>query len=212
MENTVFCYGDQDQAALNINQLNFSLGTVNALTGSNGAGKTTLLKILNGLLSVNSGAIYYKDQLIDQKNRWILTRASVYVHQNPLLLSGTVFDNIIYGLKIRKFTKPKIDDIGEKFLKMLDLKKLAYRKAKNLSYGEIKRVAIARALAVAPEVLLLDEPTAHADQKSSLKIQETLLEIKQELGLTIIFSSHDVKLNEQLADNIFLLEHGNIKN
>jgi tungstate transport system ATP-binding protein len=209
LENLRFSYGSQK--VLNIDHLQLANGRVYAIVGQNGAGKTTLLKILSGLLTIESGEIYFQDKLIDKKNHRILGNETIYVHQNPMLLKGTVFDNVAYGLQIRKFAKREIKLITNNFLEMLGLSSLTVRNSKNLSQGEIKRVAIARALALTPKVLLLDEPTGHIDKESATKIKEVLLKINKDLGTTIIYSSHDNKFNEQLADKVFLLANGELQ-
>jgi tungstate transport system ATP-binding protein len=206
--NKISVFYDKLQA-LNVDKLQFQQGKIYGIAGANGAGKTTLLKVLNGLLPIADGKIYYKNTLINSGNYKTLNDKSIYVHQNPILFTGTVFANIAYGLKLRKYKKEKIKSIANQYLEMLGLTGLILRKNKNLSQGEIKRVAIARALALQPEVLLLDEPAAHVDEKSLLQIQEVLKKVNRELGTTIIFSSHDNNFN-QIADQVITIKNGSL--
>jgi tungstate transport system ATP-binding protein len=206
LANVTFSYNTQQ--VLTIEQLRLEKGLIYSFVGANGAGKTTLLKILSGLFAVASGSLWYQNELINNKNYRFLRGKCVYVHQNPLLLTGSVFANAAYGLKIRKYDKETIKTICDKYLFALGLGELASRPSENLSQGEIKRTAIARALAVAPEVLLLDEPSANVDENSLLKIQEVLLKVKSE-GMTVIFSSHDNSFIK-LADQVFTLKNGSV--
>jgi len=208
LENVAFSYNKRK--IIDIMNLDVEEGRIYALFGANGSGKTTLMKILNGLLKVESGYLYYKNKPIESNNYKLIRKETVYIHQNPLLLTGTVCNNIAYGLKIRKESKENIEKIVQKMLKLVDLSGFENRKSKGLSIGEIKRVAIARALAISPKVILLDEPTAHIDRNSREKIAEILEETKKKFGTTVIFSSHDDTFNKKIADKVIHIENGEI--
>ncbi len=181
----------ETKIVLNIKKLNFEKGKIYAILGANGSGKTTLLKILNGLL----GEHKFKMQ------------NSIYVHQNPLLFSGTVFDNVAFGLKIRK--EKNINEKVKDALKLVGSENFENRKSKNISGGEIQRVAIARALILQPKVLLLDEPTANVDKQTVKLLEEILQKIKNKT--TVIFASHDHNFAKRISDEIIYLENGKIE-
>ena len=206
LKNVIFYYNKLK--VLDINDLCFKKGKISVISGANGCGKTTLLKILNGLLKVKSGNIYFKNKSAETDNFKQIRENSVYVHQTPFLLTGTVYDNVAYGLKIRKKGRELINKTVMQTLNLVGLSGFETRKSSDLSDGEKKRVAIARALALCPEVLLLDEPTANIDRESVGKIYKTLKEINQ--NTTIILSSHDSRFNESIADEIFYMENKSI--
>lgn len=207
LKEVVFSYNGRK--ILDINDLQLDKGKIYLISGANGAGKTTLLKILNGLLEIQSGKIYFKDEPMELNNFKAVRSSSVYVHQTPLLLTGTVYDNIAYGLKVRKQSEETINKTVHEMLELFNLSNLEKRKSTDLSGGEINRVAIARALALAPEVLLLDEPTAHVDKESLINIQNILVNINQKNSTTVIFSSHGC-YNKKLAHEIILIKDGNV--
>ena len=209
LEKVTFAYNGKK--VINIDSLNIEKGRIYALIGPNGSGKTTLLKLLNGLLKANTGLIHYKGEPIEINKFKNLRNDTVYVHQNPLLLTGTVYKNVAYGLKIRKNPNNLTAETMAKILSLVGLDGFEYRKNKDLSVGEVKRVAIARALAISPKVLLLDEPTAHIDKKSIEKISNMLKEINNKHNTTIIFSSHDDQFSKNIADEIIYIENGGLK-
>ncbi|MBT3169152.1 MAG: ATP-binding cassette domain-containing protein [Candidatus Cloacimonetes bacterium] len=190
IENLKFAY--ETKIVLDIKKLEFEKNKIYAILGANGSGKTTLLKILNGLLGTRKFKI----------------ENSIYVHQNPLLFSGTVFDNVAFGLKIRK--EKNINEKVKDALKLVGLENFENRKSKNISGGEIQRVAIARALILQPKVLLLDEPTANVDKQTVRLLEKILQQIKNKT--TVIFASHDHHFAKRISDKIIYLENGEIEN
>lgn len=205
-----FSYGENQ--VLNLDRLQLQNGKNYAVVGANGAGKTTLLKILNGLLLLTSGTISHQGEVVKPEGSDILKRNSIYVHQTPLLFSGTVFTNVVYGLKIRGFSESERKKVGDQILEKFGLSDLSKRGSEQLSQGEIKRVAIARAVVLKPRVLLLDEPTAHLDQESAKKLIKILRQIATEYSVSIIFSSHDESFNSGLADEVIKLKRGAVLN
>lgn len=189
IKNLKFAY--DKKVILNINNLDFQIGKIYSILGDNGCGKTTLLKILSGLLG-------------DQKHK---IENSIYVHQNPIMLSGSVFDNVAYGLKIREETN--IEKRVQVALKEVGLEKLSNQNSKTLSGGEVQRVAITRALILKPKVLLLDEPTANVDKQTVKLMKNFLTNITPQT--TVIIASHDHDFVEQICDEIFFLEKGKLR-
>ncbi|MEW5820015.1 MAG: energy-coupling factor ABC transporter ATP-binding protein [Cyanobacteriota bacterium] len=208
LKDIIYNYGSRK--VLDIKNLQIEEGNIHVVSGANGSGKTTLLKIFNALIKVPKGIILFKDKPVEKDNIKLVRNNTVYVHQNPILFSGNVSDNVGYGLKIRKFPKDKIDQTVQQVLNLVGLQNFESRKSNNLSTGEIKRVAIARALAINPEVLILDEPNAHMDRQSLEQIEQTFKDINKIHNTTIIISSHDSSFNNQIAHNIIMLEKGEI--
>lgn len=201
-----FSYGTRE--ILSIPELDVRAGETLALVGPNGSGKTTLLKLLNDLVRPSSGSILFEGRPAAGDPG--LRARSVYVHQSPFPLAGTVFRNVAYGLRVRRVREPEIRRRVESALELLGLSGFARRDAKRLSGGETQRVALARALVLEPEVLFLDEPTAQTDRASGNRIRRVLADIAARGGTTIVFSSHDAAFAEALADRAAFLEEGRL--
>ncbi len=199
IKNLEFSYNSKP--VLNITNLVLEKGNIYTFLGENGSGKTTLLKIMNGLL--DSSCLLFEGSS-GKKN---IRKKTVYVHQNPFLLKGTVFYNIAFGLKMRQESdlKKKVKNA----LKIVGLENFEKRKTGELSGGEIQRIAIARALVLEPEVLLLDEPTANVDKKTMILFTEILLKIKK--NTTLIISTHDHRFAYHICDEMIHLENGKIQ-
>ena len=204
--NNTFCeikkltFAYDTKTVLDIHTLVLERNKVYSFLGDNGSGKTTLLKIISGLLEVEgiktSGCSNFEK----------MQKQAVYVHQNPLLLKGSVLYNIAFGLKLKKETA--IERKVAEALETVGLKGFEKRKNKQLSGGEIQRIALARALVLKPKVLLLDEPTANVDKESVLLISKVLRKIQH--NTTIIISSHDEKFAYHNSDEIIRLDKGKI--
>ncbi len=207
IKNLTFSY-QKGQEVLNIPELNIEEGKIYAVFGASGSGKTTLLKILNGLLKVQKGKIFLYGESIEKDNYRRTRSDTVYVHQNPVLLSGTVFYNVGYGLKVRKMRGESIRKIVKETLRWVGMEGFEDRKSNNLSGGEVQRIAISRALAISPKVLLLDEPTANIDRDNIKRIENILLKLNSELNTTIIVSTHDLFFGRNVSNQIIYLNYG----
>ena len=153
--------------ALSVAGLSFSEGRVYSLIGPNGAGKSTLLLSLMGLVRPDRGSIRYRGREIpgvSSAHRYRRNLAMVF--QEPLLFTGSVFDNVASGLKMRGMKRENIRTVAGQAMELLGISHLARRRAGALSGGEAQRVSIARALAVDPEILLMDEPFSSLDAPS----------------------------------------------
>ncbi len=183
----------QESVLLDIASLELQRGQMYGLLGPNGAGKTTLLNILAFLEPPSSGDIFFAGDRVDfsPSQCHALRRHVVMVDQHPVLFSGTVHDNIAFGLKIRKISAPvreqKIDDV----LDMVGLRALKYEPVQQLSSGETQRIALARALVLSPDVLLCDEPTANVDVENQTVIGNILQEMNTSRKMTIVVATHD---------------------
>lgn len=192
---------------LNIGQLGVRDGQTLALVGPSGAGKSTLLRLLNFLESPDSGQISYLGQPIDTAGPSLAVRRTITtVFQRPLLLQGSVWQNVSYGLWLRgRVATERV----EAALARVGLLHLARARATTLSGGEAQRVALARALVLHPQVLLLDEPTANLDPANVALIEGVLQALRQE-GLTLILVTHNLFQARRLADEAALLVAGDL--
>jgi molybdopterin-binding protein len=185
-------------------------GEILALLGPNGSGKTTLLKILASILRPTDGEIHFCGVKVTDQNVEKIRMESTLVFQKTVLFSTTVYDNIAYGLRIRRVTKNEIDYKVAQVLKLVRLEGFEKRSAKKLSGGEQQRVALARALALNTRLLLLDEPTANLDPKNAGIIEEVIATTNQELKTTIVMATHNMFQAKNLPHRIALMEDGRI--
>jgi molybdopterin-binding protein len=185
-------------------------GEILALLGPNGSGKTTLLKILGSILRPTSGDVHFGEAKVTDQNIEKLRMESTMVFQKTILFSTTVYDNIAYGLRIRRAPKEEVDDKVAQVLKLVRLEGFEKRPARKLSGGEQQRVALARALALNTRLLLLDEPTANLDPKNAGIIEEAIATANQELKTTIVMATHNMFQAKSLPHRIALIEDGKI--
>ena len=177
--------------------------------GPSGCGKSTTLRMVAGLEDISSG-----DLLIDGKRMNDVEpkdRDIAMVFQNYALYPHmTVYDNMAFGLKLRKLPKAEIDQKVREAAKILDLEGLLDRKPKALSGGQRQRVAIARALITEPKLLLADEPTGNLDYNTSIEIMQLFLELQQEKDHSIIIVTHDAMV-AAYTDRILFLHDGLVR-
>ena len=208
LKNLTKCFGDRkvlDDITLQIHERE-----ILAFLGPNGSGKTTLLKILAFLEKPTSGEIKFQGQTISGKIAEQMRLHSVMVFQKTLLFNTTVFNNVAYGLKIRKISKNIIEEEVMKALKVVKLEGFEKRSAKKLSGGEQQRVALARALVLKTKLLLLDEPTANLDPKNASIIEEVIATVNRELETTIVMATHNMFQARSLPHRIALMDNGKI--
>ena len=200
------------RTVLDIERLTLEKGKVYTLTGPNGAGKTTLLKMLALLSSPTSGDIEFlgKKVQFNDKSLYQARKNVVLLDQNPIMFTGTVRENVGYGLKIRKVDKGEIERRVHDMLDLVGLKKFVDHDAQALSGGETKRVALARALAIEPQVLICDEPSANVDNENQEMILDALAQANRQHGTSIIFSTHYLSQGHRLADKALLLQNGSL--
>lgn len=196
--------------SLQIDNLQIRQGMILGIIGHNGSGKTTLLKILSFLLSPSFGQIKYFDQVVNKRILPVIKRQTALLLQETILLNRTVFENVVYGLKIRKDTK-ELTGRAAKVLEIVSFNSIDFlaKKAQQLSGGEAKRVALASRIILTPRVLLLDEPFAHIDKQSKQLISNVLINLAA-TGHTIVFSSHNLSEINSIANNIIELKQGKV--
>ncbi len=194
---------------LNIDTLTLDENQIVGFFGPNGSGKSTLFSLLSFIDKQSHGEIEFNgisNKKLDQEMR----QSVVIVPQNPYLLKRTVYENIAYGLKLRK----QRDNLKEKVMEALTLVGLdssfINRKWSQLSGGEAQRVALAARLILKPKVLILDEPTSGVDTNSAQLIKEAILIAKQKYNTTIFISSHDHNWLNHICDRRIALFQGNL--
>ena len=185
-------------------------GKLAALLGPSGSGKTTLLRMIAGLENPNAGDIFIDGKRVNDIPA--AKRGIGFVFQSYALFRYmTVFDNIAFGLKIKNKSKAYIDDKIKYALKLVNLNGFEHRSIDSLSGGQQQRIAIARAIVNEPKVLLLDEPLGALDLKLRQDMQYELIRLKNELGITFIYVTHDQTEAMTLGDRIVIMKDGVIQ-
>jgi tungstate transport system ATP-binding protein len=192
--------------ALNSVSLEMQGGKIIVLLGVNGAGKTTLMRIMAGLENADSGQFLFNNQNIDCK---ALRQVATLVFQKSAMFSTNVYDNLSYGLKIRKVPKDEIKKKIGDALEAVRLSGFEKRKAKKTSGGEQQRIALARAFLLESNVLLLDEPTANLDPNSASIIERAIVSRKSSDRI-IVMATHNLAQARRIADEIVHIYNGNI--
>lgn len=176
------------------------------LLGVNGAGKSTLMRIIAGLENSDTGTIFFDNQNTDAK---ALRRISTLVFQKTAMFTLNVYDNLAYGLKIRRVPKEEIAKRVPEALAAVRLSGFEKRRAKKLSGGEQQRIALARALLLNSHVLLLDEPTANLDPNSAIIIEKAIIS-KKNSQCIIVMATHNLNQARRIADEIVHIHNGEI--
>ena len=210
-------YRYREVTALDHLNLTVQAGRRVALLGANGSGKSTLLRILNGLCFPDEGAVRFCGKPLTEEsiqNNGFATdfrRRVGLVFQNPdvQLFSPTVFDEVAFGPLQLRWPPEEIRRKIAETLEMMEIPHLKDRSPHHLSMGEKKRVALASVLILDPEILLLDEPTAALDPKSASHIIDFLVRARGG-AKTIITTTHDLDITEDIADECFVFHQGRI--
>jgi molybdopterin-binding protein len=202
------CFGSK--TVLENVTLQIQEGEILALLGPNGSGKTTLLKVLAFLLKPSSGEIKFQGKMVTDKNSEAMRLQSAMVFQKTLLFNTSVYNNVAYGLRMRKIKQEVIDEEVIKALKMVRLAGFEKRSAKKLSGGEQQRVALARALVLKTKLLLLDEPTANLDPKNASIIEDVILTANREQRTTIVMATHNMFQARAIPQRVALINQGKI--
>ncbi len=180
------------------------------LLGPSGCGKTTTLRLIAGFLEPDSGEVVFEGKKINgvpahkRQVNTIFQRYALFPHLN-------VYENVAFGLRVKKLPKNEIKEKVEEMLRLVNLTGLEKRNIGTLSGGQQQRVAIARAIANRPRVLLLDEPLAALDLKLRKDMQKELKNIQQTLGITFIFVTHDQEEALTMSDRVVVMDGGVIQ-
>jgi len=200
---------DQTKALDNIN-LYINQNEFLTLLGPSGCGKSTLLRIIAGFEEADCGEITFENEDLlkipayKRKINTVFQKYALFPHMN-------VYDNIAFGLKIRKMKKSKIDEKVKRVLKLVNLVGFEKRDVNSLSGGQQQRIAIARAIVNEPAVLLLDEPLAALDLKLRKDMQLELKNMQKELGITFIYVTHDQEEALTMSDTVVVMKEGRIQ-
>lgn len=211
-EHVTKSYGERE--ILNDFNMEIRRGEFLTIIGSSGSGKTTVLKLINGLISPTFGIIYVDGKDISKEDQTLLRRNIGYVIQGiGLFPHMTVRKNIAYvpsllnhrdKEKTRRAVERLIDVVGLE-QEMLD------RYPSELSGGQRQRVGIARALAANPDILLMDEPFGAVDEITRKMLQNEILRIHEQLGVTIVFITHDIKEALKLGTRVMVMNKGHVE-
>ena len=178
--------------------------------GPSGCGKSTTLRMIAGLEDISEGELFIGDRLVndvapkDRNIAMVFQNYALYPHM-------TVFDNIAFGLKLRKVPKDEIKRLVEEAAKILDIAHLLDRKPKALSGGQRQRVALGRAIVRDPDVFLLDEPLSNLDAKLRAQMRTEIAKLHKKLGTTFIYVTHDQTEAMTMGDRIVVMKDGFIQ-
>ena len=180
------------------------------LVGPSGCGKSTTLRMIAGLEEATSGEIYIGDQLVndvppkDRDIAMVFQNYALYPHM-------TVFENMSFGLRLRKFPKPEIRERVEAAARILDITDLLERQPKQLSGGQRQRVAMGRAIVRNPKVFLFDEPLSNLDAKLRVQMRTEIKKVHQKVTTTTVYVTHDQVEAMTLADRVVVMNAGRIE-
>lgn len=200
---------DDDETILKSVSFEIEEGKFYTLLGPSGCGKTTILRIIAGFSEATEGDVFFEGKQINdvpanqRQVNTVFQDYALFPHMN-------VFDNVAFGLKIKKLPKKEIEVKVKEALRLVRLGGYENREISEMSGGQRQRVAIARAIINEPKVLLLDEPLSALDLKLRTDMQYELRELQQRLGITFIFVTHDQEEALAMSDEIFVMNKGEI--
>lgn len=200
----------KDKVVLDNINLSVKKGEFVTILGPSGCGKTTLLRLIAGFLPASSGEIRIAGKNVTdippykRSVNTVFQKYALFPHLN-------VYDNIAFGLKLKKLSRPEIDKKVARVLKMVSMTDYEYRSVDSLSGGQQQRVAIARAIVNEPEVLLLDEPLAALDLKMRKDMQMELKELHKNLNITFLYVTHDQEEALTLSNTVVVMSEGVIQ-
>ena len=199
-------YFGKNHVIKNVN-LNFEKGHFITFLGPSGCGKTTLLRMIAGFYEPDEGEILLNGKNIEKVPPYDRNTAMVF-QEYALFPHMNVFDNVSYGLRVKKKSKDEIEKRVKQALALMQLEGMEKRFPNQMSGGQQQRVAVARALVMNPEVLLLDEPLSNLDAKLRESVRVELRQIQQKMGLSTIYVTHDQSEALSMSDAIVVLKDG----
>ncbi len=211
LKNLVKVFGTGENAFMAVDHVNIDVreGELVTLLGPSGCGKTTTLRMISGFELPTSGEIRIDGE--DVSTTPPNQRPTTMVFQNYALFPHlTVFENIAYGLKIRRDSARAIREQTEKIMQLVGLEGLAERAPAQLSGGQQQRVSLARSLVMEPKVLLLDEPLSNLDAKLRVSTRLEIRKLQQRVGITSVYVTHDQEEAMTLSDRVVIMHQGKI--
>ncbi len=190
---------------LEIDDLTIAHGKATALLGPTGAGKTTLLRLLTGLEYPDDGIVEFNGAPLNRTTPLSVLRTISMIHQRPILINGSVADNVAFGLRARRRDDDSqvADMIGQ-----LGLDRLARQDVRLLSGGQVHLVALARSLVLEPQVLLLDEPTANLDPAYVVLVENAIRDTQLSRGTAVVWATHNMFQARRVSQQVILLLNG----
>ncbi len=187
-------------------------GEVVALIGPNGAGKTTLLKHFNGLLFPSSGKVYVRGVEVRKENLRDIRREVGFLFQNPddQIIAPTVEQDVAFGPLNFGMEEEMVAHNVKDSLELVGMRGYEDRPPHTLSYGQKKRVAIAGLLACNPSILVLDEPFSGLDPSGKRELMNILLRLRDDMSLTVVYTTHDVNSIPEFADRLYVMYGGEV--
>ncbi|AKG39312.1 MAG: ABC transporter ATP-binding protein [Infirmifilum sp.] len=185
-------------------------GEMVTLLGPSGCGKTTLLRVISGLYKPTKGKVYFDSEDVTDKNPWERNVGLVF-QDYALWPHLTVYDNIAYGLRLRKVEQREIKERVRGVARLLGIEELLDRYPHQLSGGQQQRVALARAIVINPSVMLLDEPLSNLDAKIRINVRTEIRKLQKKLNITSIYVTHDQEEALVLSDRIVVMNHGRVE-
>jgi tungstate transport system ATP-binding protein len=197
--------------ALRVARLEVAPGEILGVVGPNGSGKSTLLETMAFLRRPDEGRVLLDGRDVWQEGTTLAARRRCpTLLQRTVLFKTTVLKNVMYGMRARGMSRSVARRKAEHVLRLVRLDGLARRMHRELSGGERRRVALARLLALEPEILLLDEPTAHVDHDNASLIEQIIRDLHATRGMTVILASHDLRQAQSLAHRVVTLVDGQL--
>lgn len=213
VKNLTFQY-EEDQTSPTLDQVTFHVkhGEWLSIIGHNGSGKSTTVRLIDGLLEAQSGQIVIDGQELTEANVWELRSKIGMVFQNPdnQFVGATIEDDVAFGLENQGIPLEEMQSRVQQALELVKMSAFKDREPARLSGGQKQRVAIAGAVAMRPAIIILDEATSMLDPEGRLELIQTIKDIRQRYGMTVISITHDLE-EVALSDRVLVMKNGQVE-